>query len=1482
MDEIPPEVWAAAHMLLARADTNSTSSSSTSDLDKTTRPSAYKAVGLTLAVSSGLFIGTSFVLKKMGLLKANAKYKEEAGEGYGYLKNAYWWTGMTLMIVGEICNFVAYAFVDAILVTPLGALSVVVTTILSAIFLKERLSFVGKVGCFNCIIGSVVIVMNAPEQSSVADIQEMKHFVIAPGFLSYAGVVIVGCAFIALWVAPRYGKKSMLVYLSICSLIGGLSVVATQGLGSAVVAQAGGEPQFNQWFLYLLLVFVVATLVTEIIYLNKALNLFNAALVTPTYYVFFTSATIVTSAILFQGFKGTAVSIATVIMGFLVICSGVVLLQMSKSAKDVPDAAVFKGDLDQVREIAEVEQPESEPKADAIRGTAALIRRISVSRQKMEQDEARRLREEKMKDLLEPVRENEISNGMGFFGSLRSRAASVLPHHHSTAQAQSQPFPHPQHANTDPTSDASSSPVHAITLTDIRLHPSKADSPIVPYGPGSFEEAQEHIYGLPAGLRKGRERKAGDGAAAAAAAHPSPRSKPLPAQPPPSPLSVGKPAQEARRQFSFNFLHRQTRTPVEGDDRPTSKSGIGSASAQQRAIKKTATEEERLGLPGGRQRTHSQTSSTEDYDEKLHDYEYLARPTSLSDPDEDDDRQTPSPPVARLSGYNPLAMRAVTPAVIGGPATPPRRRSPPDDSPVTRPRAGTARSGRRRPSPPRVYYPVTPPAYTQSPSLQTISTAVPGAEAMAPTSTVPPFQVLPAAVFNPSQTLRNITITAQGQEAATREAAERAARQGEVEEMAKKRFEDESRREREMRRKRLSLGKPQLPPGFGPKKKRKARGNKRKKNRRQSFAAPSDDGDEGDEGTDGAGRPREMPGDGAARRPAEADRLAFYGMRSNLSNASMDSEALLDHRDHLPMRPRANSRHLPSILNQIQQHSPAHSPVHSSSFLASSIQHYHVNNPPSVPGSPSLEPHHEIDDVMVTHGDFLARSIHLAPEGDVCFPTDDMSEIIDQALGRSTSAVGRASRRPRRGEWPQLRALDEWSRQEKEIRAGERRAKKVSEPVLVEGRLRPRQHYWHRTEEDAPYRFTYFCEEFESTIHSQTISELVQPGASFRELFIPQPPELADSTGRRARLGRRIGQGAAKPPKYGPRPTFWLDVLCPTDQEMRVLCKTFGIHALTAEDIMMQEAREKVELFRNYYFINYRTFEQDTNSEDYLEPVNMYVCVFRHGIITFHFSQVPHPANVRRRIRQLSDYLILSADWISYAIIDDITDAYHPLVASIEAEVDDIDDLILNALHSTNVLSGRAVGPGPGVSGPPGSNSSNSRPKSDAGAEDTVSGIGMLRRIGECRKKVMSLYRLLGQKADVIKGFAKRCNEQWEVAPRSEIGLYLGDIQDHIITMSSNLSHYEALLSRAHSNYLAQVNIRMGERQESTADILGRLTVIGTIVLPMNIICGMWGMNVKVPGQEVDSLNWFWAITAGLVLFAIACYTWCKRVFKIV
>ncbi|KEP46740.1 magnesium transporter NIPA protein [Rhizoctonia solani 123E] len=291
-------------------------------------PAQYRSVGIILAVSSGVLIGSSFVFKKKGLI--SSQKGGAAGEGVAYLKSPLWWTGMIMMIIGELCNFGAYAFVEAIVVTPLGALSVVICAILSSIFLNEKLTFFGWIGCIQCIIGSIVIALNAPEEQSVTTIAEFKKLFLAPGFLSFGSVVIAVAIGIIFFVAPRYGKKSMLWYILVCSLIGGLSVSCTQGLGASIVTSIRGENQFKNWFTYFLLVFVVVTLLTEIYYLNIALALFNTAMVTPTYYVIFTFCTLVTSIILYQGLHATVTQILTVVLGFLMICTGITILQMSK------------------------------------------------------------------------------------------------------------------------------------------------------------------------------------------------------------------------------------------------------------------------------------------------------------------------------------------------------------------------------------------------------------------------------------------------------------------------------------------------------------------------------------------------------------------------------------------------------------------------------------------------------------------------------------------------------------------------------------------------------------------------------------------------------------------------------------------------------------------------------------------------------------------------------------------------------------------------------------------------------------------------------------------------------------------------------------------------------------------------------------------------------------------------------------------------
>lgn len=139
-----------------------------------------KYIGLILAVTSTLGIGASFVITKKGL-NAAAQHHGFEGEGFAYFRNPTWWAGMVTMVIGEICNFSAYAFAPAILVTPLGALSVLIGAVLGSYFLGERLGILGRVGCAICLIGSVVIVLHAPPDQEIRNVGQLLFLVLKPG-----------------------------------------------------------------------------------------------------------------------------------------------------------------------------------------------------------------------------------------------------------------------------------------------------------------------------------------------------------------------------------------------------------------------------------------------------------------------------------------------------------------------------------------------------------------------------------------------------------------------------------------------------------------------------------------------------------------------------------------------------------------------------------------------------------------------------------------------------------------------------------------------------------------------------------------------------------------------------------------------------------------------------------------------------------------------------------------------------------------------------------------------------------------------------------------------------------------------------------------------------------------------------------------------------------------------------------------------------
>ena len=224
-----------------------------------------RTIGTLLALASALMIGASFIVKKKGLRAAastHANALRAASGGYSYLRSPLWWSGLLLMAAGEACNFVAYAFAPAMLVTPLGALSILVTAALAGALLGERLHVLGAAGCVLCVAGSAVIVTHAPEEPRVESVRELFAMATAPAFAAYAACAACAAAVLACAVAPRHGRSQILVYVSICSLMGSLSVMSCKALGIALKLTARGDDQMGRpetWFFALVVACCVVT-----------------------------------------------------------------------------------------------------------------------------------------------------------------------------------------------------------------------------------------------------------------------------------------------------------------------------------------------------------------------------------------------------------------------------------------------------------------------------------------------------------------------------------------------------------------------------------------------------------------------------------------------------------------------------------------------------------------------------------------------------------------------------------------------------------------------------------------------------------------------------------------------------------------------------------------------------------------------------------------------------------------------------------------------------------------------------------------------------------------------------------------------------------------------------------------------------------------------------------------------------------------------
>jgi len=99
---------------------------------------------------------------------------------------------------------------------------------------------------------------------------------------------------------------------------------------------------------------------------------------------------------------------------------------------------------------------------------------------------------------------------------------------------------------------------------------------------------------------------------------------------------------------------------------------------------------------------------------------------------------------------------------------------------------------------------------------------------------------------------------------------------------------------------------------------------------------------------------------------------------------------------------------------------------------------------------------------------------------------------------------------------------------------------------------------------------------------------------------------------------------------------------------------------------------------------------------------------------------------------------------------------------------------------------------------------------------------------------------------------------------------YYRDIYDHIIRINESIDDYREILSNTLEVHLSMVSNRMNE-------VMKALTIVATIMMPLTVLTGIYGMNLNIPESHFDFMYYLVLFLMGVITFIMIVYFRRKR-----
>lgn len=285
----------------------------------------------------------------------------------------------------------------------------------------------------------------------------------------------------------------------------------------------------------------------------------------------------------------------------------------------------------------------------------------------------------------------------------------------------------------------------------------------------------------------------------------------------------------------------------------------------------------------------------------------------------------------------------------------------------------------------------------------------------------------------------------------------------------------------------------------------------------------------------------------------------------------------------------------------------------------------------------------------------------------------------------------------------------------------------------------------------------------------------------------------------------------------------WVDLESPAEDEVAVLDEVFGFHPLTIEDCMQEKHYVKVDEYGDYVFTV--LIAADRVSPEQEDPTLMDLAAFlgERYLVTHHRLPLAAVSGVKRRCDKRAEHMLSrGVDFMFYDLVDLVVDNYFAAVRRFDDRADMLEDQILE----------------------------HPRREQLAIVNDLKNNISQVRRV------------ILDQRM-ALRAFAR--DGRRFVSP--EVLPYLESVGDNLDRLSDRIELCRETVASARDLYLAVLANRANEATRV-------LTGWATLLMPVLLVSGLYGMNVPLPGA--GSPLAFWCIVGGTLAAAGGFVGYCR------